>query len=405
MRESDRPDDQRHPISETRTGGASNRDPYETHARVVDDEFAAAQGVRRRATVAVVIGDDFAFFGFDETSWSRLVSLVLGEGPNASRRGVLVVVVDAGGLPVALFHTADGSLDPATLPEGGDLESVCAEMDASACIVVRERAMTDIESYLAEPLDPSQDFASRVVRFAHVLRELGSGNWLRVWPNPVPELLLPAAPAARPVLDLVLPEGSTVVLGVFEGSGLWTGVAVRRGEGGLDAIVGPEAMREWAGPLGGAWRRDHRVLARAVGRELGPLHAGLFMERPTARRLFEGRGAGDWAMAFATRDVILHPLPASAAAGLGLDVISGVAQSAVQILQDMDPDDVAHVAKGFWRGLTDGRGLEGLLELAPTQALVEAVGAAVGSRPPAPSDDADTPIAPAVNDAADDSAS
>ena len=329
-----------------------------------------------------MISDDFAFFGFDDTSWGRLVSLLLGSGPRASRRGVLIVVVDADGMPVAVFHTADGSLDRAALPATGDLESVCAQTDASACIVVRERAMSDIENYLAEPLDPSQDFATRVVRFAHVLRELGSGNWLRVWPNPVPELLLPAAPAARPALDFLLPNGRSLVLGVFEGGELWTGAAVRRSAGGFDVFAGPQAMLEWAGPLGGAWRRDHRVLASAVERELGPVHAGLFMERGTAERLLEGRQAGDWAVSFATRDLVVHPLPAYAAAGLGLDVLGGAVQYAIQVLQEMDPDEVVDIARGFWKGLTDGKGVEGLLELAPTKALFDAVGSALSSRPP-----------------------
>jgi hypothetical protein len=330
-----------------------------------------------------VISEDFAFFGFDDTSWGRLVSLFLGDGSAGDRRGVLVVVVDLGGMPVAVFHTADGSLDPGSLPPAGDLESVCAQTRASACIVVRERAMSDIEDYLAEPLDLSQDFATRVVRFAHVLRELGNGNWLRVWPNPVPELLLPAAPAARPAVDFILPDGRSVVLGVFDEGKLWTGAVVRRNAGGVDVVAGPRAMLEWAGPLGGAWRRDHRVLTRAVERELGPLHAGLFMERHTARRLLEGRRAGDWAISFATRDVIAHPLPAYAAAGLGLDVIGGAAQYAIEVLEQMDPEEVAAVAKGFWKGLTDGRGLEGLLELTPAQAVFEAVGTALSSRPPA----------------------
>ncbi len=329
-----------------------------------------------------MISDDFAFFGFDDASWGRLVSLFIGSGAAANRRGVLVVVVDAAGMPVAVFHTADGSLDPAALPPAGDLESVCEKMDASACIVVRERAMSDIEGYLAEPLDPGQDFATRVVRFAHVLRELGNGNWLRVWPNPVPELLLPAAPAARPALEFLLPEGRAVVLGVFDDGTLWTGAVLRRNAEGFDVFAGPQALLEWAGPLGGAWRRDHRVLTKAVEQELGPLHAGLFMERATAQRLIAGRHAGDWAISFATRDVILHPLPATAAAGLGLDVLSGAVQYGIEVLEQMDPDEVVEVARGFWKGLTDGRGLEGLLELTRTEGLVETVGKALSSRPP-----------------------
>jgi hypothetical protein len=221
--------------------------------------------------------------------------------------------------------------------------------------------MADLADYLAEPIDPGQDFATRVMRFAHVLRELGNGNWLRIWPNPLPDLLLAAAPAAKPAMDFLLPDGHSVVLGVFEDGQLWTGAVLRRNGGTFDVLAGPVAMSEWAGPLGGAWHRDHRVLTRAIERELGPLHIGFFMERTTAQTLLTGRQAGEWAIAFATRELLVHPLPGYAAAGLGIDVLSGAAQVALAALDGMDSEELITIAQGFWRGLTDGKGIEGLL--------------------------------------------
>ena len=254
----------------------------------------------------------------------------------------------ATGKPVASFHTAEGSTDPATLGPIDDLESLCAAHQASACVVMRERAMADIELYLAEPLGPDQDFVTRVMRFVRVVRQLGNGNWLRVWPNPLPDLLLSAAPVAKPASDLLLPHGHSVILGVFEENGdLWTSAVLRRDVAELDVLAGPRALSDWAGPLGGEWRRDHRVLVRAVERELGPVHLGLFMEAPTARRLVRGRGAGDWAMAFVTRDLLIHPLPAFAAAGLGLDVLAGAAQQIAQTLEQMESEELVSIAQGM----------------------------------------------------------
>jgi hypothetical protein len=240
---------------------------------------------------------------------------------------------------------------------------MCAAAEARACVVMRERAMGDVADYLAEPLDPDQDFVTRVMRFAHVVRELGNGNWVRVWPNPFPDLLLAAAPAAKPATELFLPDGLGVALGIFEDGELWTGAVLRRRGGTIDVLAGPQAVSEWAGPLGGAWQRDHRVLVDAIERELGQLHMGLFMERSTAENLFSGRNAGDWALAFAARELMVHPLPGFAAAGLGVDVLRGAAQVARDVLQGIEPDEIAGIAQGFWRGLTDGRGLAGLLDI------------------------------------------
>ena len=312
-----------------------------------------------------MISEDFAFFGFDEPSWNRLTSLVVSE---SAPSGVLVVVVNRTGVPVASFHTARGMLDPRSLPAPGDLPGLCAATEASACIVMRDRAMRELCGDLAEPLDPDQDLVSRVMRFAQVLRELGNGNWLRVWPNPFPDVLLAAAPAAKSATDLLLPDEHSVLLGIFDAGQLWTGAVLRRRGGQLDALAGPVAMAEWAGPLGGAWERDHRVVADAVRRQLGAIHLGLFLDRPTAERLFAAGPSGEWAKAYATRELILHPMPPFAAAGLGLDVVRGAAKLAMQVVEGFDSEEMSTIARGFWRGFTDGRGLEGLLELLPSVA-------------------------------------
>ena len=315
-----------------------------------------------------MISEDFAFYGFDDAYWNRLVSLFLGEDSHDAG-GVLIVVVDADRRAAACFHTARGSLDPATLPPLNDLRALCEATSAGACILMRERAMAELGGYLAEPLDPDQDFVARVMRFVHVLRELGNGTWIRVWPNPLPDLLLAAAPAAKPAIDFLVPNGMSVVLGVFEDGALWTGAVLRRNAGSFDVFAGPGAISQWAGPLGGAWRRDQRVLTRAIERELGPIHVGIFMERSQAKALLSGRHAGDWAMAYATRALIVHPLPAYAAAGLGLDVLGGATQLAFHALERLEPEELVGIAQGFWRGLTDGKGLEGLLGFSPFAAI------------------------------------
>ena len=329
-----------------------------------------------------MIDDDFAFFGFDEISWDRLVALLLGErvGAPKDRRGVLIIVADERGHPAATFHTVQGKIDPRALPPTTDLGALCSATEAGACIVLRERAMAGFADYLAEPLDGDEDFAARVMRFVRVVHELGNGNLLRVWPNPLLDLFLPAAPAAAPAADVLLPEDHAVVLGVFERGELWTGAVLRRRGKRFDTLAGPSAMIDWTGPLGGDWRRDLRLIVRGVARELGVVHAGLFMELPTARSIFIERQAGGWALAYAMRNLLVHPLPAFARAALGVNAVLGTVQYAFQAIEEMDPDEVARIAVGFWQGLTDGRGVEGLLGFSPREALAEVVQDKLGRR-------------------------
>jgi len=52
--------------------------------------------------------------------------------------GVLIVVVDAVGAPVAAFHTAQGSMDPQTLGPLDDLGSLCAADRVLVRAIARE---------------------------------------------------------------------------------------------------------------------------------------------------------------------------------------------------------------------------------------------------------------------------
>ncbi|MEM7139307.1 MAG: hypothetical protein AAF500_22235 [Myxococcota bacterium] len=349
-----------------------------------------------------MISEDFAFFGFDDIAWDRLASLLLGERGDEpdTTRGVLVVVVARGAGPVAAFHTALGSVDPATLPSLDDLQTFCEATEVGACLIVRPGAMTDFADYLGEPLDPADDFVTRVMRFAHVLRELGGGALLGVWPNPLPDVLLPAAPAAKPAGELLLPDGHCAVLGIFEQGELWTAAVLRRQDGVVDTLAGPRAIERWTGPLGGDWRRDNRVVVRAVEREVGPVHVGLFMERQTSRSIFVERQPGAWALSFASRSLMVHPMPGFAAAALGINGVAGLAMAAFQAIEEMDPDEVAHIAAGFWHGLTDGQGLSGLLGFSPAEVVATAWQERVGRRseddtPDVPSDAGQPPEAEA----------
>ncbi len=318
-----------------------------------------------------MISDNFAFLGFDELTWNRLVGLLLAEredGPSKPR-GVLVVVVDGSGVPVASFHTAQGGLDPQTLPPLDDLAAFCDATAAGACVVMRERTMSVATESLGEPLGGDEDFVVRVMRFVQLLRALGGGDLLQVWPNPVPELL---ATAARPAGQALLPDDRAIVLAVFEDGALFTAAALRRREGEFDLLAGPKTILDWTGPIGGDWRRDQRAIRQAVERELGPIHAGLFTDLETAREVFIEGTPGAWALGFAARSLIVDPFPGVAAAALGANGLIGVAHHALRVVEEMDPDEVARIAQGFWRGLTDGKGIAGILGFSPTEAFSEA---------------------------------
>jgi hypothetical protein len=146
-------------------------------------------------------------------------------------------------------------------------------------------------------------------------------------------------------LDLLLPEDHVLVAVLWEREGLWTACALHRRGAQIDRLVGPKLLLDWTGPLGGDYRRDQRVIRRAVERALGPVHIGLFARREAIEALLADPSPGAWARAVALREIIINPAPpyvhlavgadAARAAGLrarewfgGLDLGSYVAPAA-----------------------------------------------------------------------------
>ncbi|MGB5809735.1 MAG: hypothetical protein WBG86_04340, partial [Polyangiales bacterium] len=72
--------------------------------------------------------------------------------------------------------------------------------------------------------------------------------------------------------------------------------------------------------------------------------------------------------------------------------VAGLALYAFQAIEEMDPDEVARIAAGFWHGLTDGKGLTGLLGFSPGEVISTAWKERVTQRPgqsPPPKADGD----------------
>jgi polar amino acid transport system ATP-binding protein len=130
-----------------------------------------------------------------------------------------------------------------------------------------------------------------------------------VHPRPFPSIPLPTPQLVRRTLDSVLPDDRSFVLAVWRGHSLWTAVILRRRAGEIDWIAGPDQLLAWTGPLGGDWRRDHRLVSQAAAEHVAPVHLGLYGDLRSVRRLLRSREAGAWAKAVASREVILHPTP------------------------------------------------------------------------------------------------
>lgn len=290
------------------------------------------------------------FEGFDARSWTNLIALFApevaalsteeAEPPSGERgeraRGALVIVVDDRDRVLRAFHTRRGSVHAITWTGPSDLPALAKRHGARRCIVLREGVAEEIADRVARRVHRDDDYLAQWLLVMRAVRELGEAGLLHTWPRPLASVPIPSMAMVRRALDTVLPEDRAAVLVVWNGSTPHTGLVLRRKRDGIDYVAGPDLIARWAGPLGGDWRRDYRVISEAVARAVAPVHVGIFTELATLGPLLRSSDPGAWARAVAVRDVIVHPSPPYVAVALGADAVRAVARESARWLGGID---------------------------------------------------------------------
>ncbi len=273
-----------------------------------------------------MISEDFRFEGFDTRAWLNLLSLFGSRGARAPesapeappKQGTLVLVRDGAGKPCAAFVTGRGPVEPEAVADAGDLPALCEQLSVQGAVAIDDGAIEEITERAAQRMPLDGGYAAQWLCLLGAARELEDEGKLLFWP-PRSRLPLPTAGMLDRAIDLLLPDDRVLLVALWEGAELWTACAIHRRGGEIDRIVGPELLLEWSGPLGGDYRRDQRVIQRAVARTIAPLHLGLFAQRERIEALLRDPNPGAWARAVALREVILHPAPAYANVALAAD--------------------------------------------------------------------------------------
>ena len=267
-----------------------------------------------------------AFEGFSEDDWVRLVQTLR---PQRERNGTLFVIVDDAELPLSAFSSRGTALSLSD-PVPDDLSELAGATGSDRCLVIDQRGLQSLFDDVAERLDPTADYPNQVVTVIDAVQRLSDRGQLRLWPSALAAMLSPTGWLERS-FDSLVPDGHAALFALFEGGELFTGFAVSRHGGKFERVVGPQVLKDWTGPLGGDWTRDHRVLCDAVGLHLAPLHTGVFCERATFRRLWTDRRPGRWATAAAVRELIVHPMAPALRLSLGVEAVAGVLSGAARL--------------------------------------------------------------------------
>lgn len=287
---------------------------------------------------------DVRFEGFTATDWTRVQSLfqarkVAGGERDPERLRGGVVAIHGGGKLKKLVHSEAGRLrlDDAAPDWPLSAETLAHRCAASWALIVEAGALESIMDRFGARSRRADDLTVQTLTLLELARsELVAGR-IELFPHRLKGFPIPSAAVVRSTLDTICPVNHTVLVGLFDAGELWTSVALRRCEDGIDLILGPDEIRADMGLLAGDFRRDYRHLARAVEGRAGPIALGCYAESTTLRALEVNPAPGAWARAVATRDVILSPLPPALTIPLGIDAGRAALSTLRTIAERLDP--------------------------------------------------------------------
>lgn len=345
-----------------------------------------------------MIVHDTRIEGFDARSWHRLVTLVApgfaSHAPAAGERGArgeggaLFVLYGETGV-VRAIHSLRGAVALPDWAGPASLEGCARSLQTRFAVAAEVGALEELYERVGGRLDPKDGVAESALVALDAVRELIGEGELHVVPSLGRAVPLPPPEVVHRAWDAVLPEGHAFALALYEGVEMETGFVARRRGGAVDLLLGPESIRRLTGPLGGDFRRDHRVVRAAVEREVAPLACGVFAPTSTVRALLREEASGAWARAIATRDVVVDPMPPWIAVAASAGAVRAVASRSLKLVAGLEVLGLLGPFASQAREALGGLDLKGLLGFDPLDVVGAIVRRSENAQREAP--DADEP--------------
>jgi len=200
---------------------------------------------------------------------------------------------------------------------------------------------------LAAHLQLGHDLLDQWLLGWRLLRTMAQSGALTVWPRSALAMPVPTRAMVQHALGLVWPAHRSVVLGLWSGDELWSGVALHRADGMIDRIAGPESWRRHRGTWHAPPVLEHATVTAAVERQLGPVALGIHAQTDTFRQLCDRVQGVSVAQALHAGTVIVQPGAAGLAAPLGVELARLAIHAARALMQRMPDRGPVPLTAGF----------------------------------------------------------
>jgi hypothetical protein len=294
-----------------------------------------------------VISPHIRFDHIDAATWKNTLRLLTPPSPAGRKAGPrrpgLVLFIEDGACTKALQPGGE-LLRAADFPWGGSwsLGRMRRAAGAPWAVAIEEGALERVIDQMDAHARTDEDIVAQGLHFARALRaEVGKG--LHVDPDPLARVPVPSYAALQRTADLLLPDGRSAALMVFDGDAVWASIIVAKERGDLVRVTTHAAL----GVARPEFRRGaHKELLGAIESRVARPHVAGFMTLAAWRDVSSSR-PGALAKQAATGEAVLDPAPAWLLALTGMGAVAGMAQGATQLLGRFVPDSIKSTARAL----------------------------------------------------------
>lgn len=216
-----------------------------------------------------------------------------------------------------------------------NIEAAARYVKAKVLVAVEEAAWVDILEQVQSKLRVGDDNFVMAELFLVAFREALEAGRLIIYPDLFNFIFDLRADRLRRFADAAFPKNSSIVVYLFQGQSLEAGLTIVRGEEYIETVAGHGALGEAAEGFH-PWQKGYGRILDAVKKKYAPPSMGFFAEIDEIRNILWYPEAGSFLRNFVAGNIVIDPMPAWVAAALGVDAVTRVARTSMDLIRQFD---------------------------------------------------------------------
>lgn len=216
-----------------------------------------------------------------------------------------------------------------------NVEAAARYVKARIFVALEQAAWVDVLEQVQSKLRVGDDNFVMAELFLTAFKEAMDAGRLIVYPDLFNFIFDLKADRLRRFADAAFPRNSSIVVYLFQGQSLEAGLTIVRGQELIETVAGHGAIQDAAEGFH-PWQKGYGRILDAVKKKYAPPSMGFFAEIDEIRNILWYPEAGSFLRNFVAGNVVIDPMPAWVAAALGVDAVTRVARTSMDLIRQFD---------------------------------------------------------------------